>query len=403
MGGPRVSKDAEMLLVGIWMESVDKGEEMTAKEVLNVARERIGTTGSRYQILPRLRKIQLILREARHNLEETAKGGKVLTSPKKEEDTLWSEEDPWCLGSLKYCEISPDAVPAVLKVWKLCLATDSCFTIREAKWVARLQTAIKGMLNLRHWAYLYATRERVCELLKQPFDTSDLDAYLAMGSWELLTARWVSKAKSVQAGPAPNPALREPLSLTRSESDYVVALAESLSRAQIYASKEGLGKRTLELLDKPLESPQVSVEAQFVYAYWLLHLHNGPNWQNLTIKEQWSIFKKLRMWVQRHPWASMENPPDWVAIADTFPAHLIRQHPPLAPEKLLEKVGYPPQHLPKESFGEYREPKEFLWKVGYAGFFLGRDERAEGIGIQESDENKKEAWDERPVKKTRQK
>ena len=100
-----------------------------------------------------------------------------------------SMSKPWNLGSLAEYPMPNEDLPVVLRCWKEAQLSDSSFTIREAKWCARLSTFIKDSFTLYSWASVYANRELGYEILGKPseFDTSGLDTIATSTPWELAT------------------------------------------------------------------------------------------------------------------------------------------------------------------------------------------------------------------------
>jgi len=98
--------------------------------------------------------------------------------------------EPFSIASLENCPISPEAIPAVLRVWEYHTKAkqqvessgksgkDWEFTIRMAKWAARLSGIIKDTQKLSEWAYRYADAEYLYGLLGHPFDSTGLDQWL---------------------------------------------------------------------------------------------------------------------------------------------------------------------------------------------------------------------------------
>ena len=93
-------------------------------------------------------------------------------------------DKPWCMGTLNEYPIPPDAIPAVLKVYKnnegwreaKLEGFDLSLTIRGAKWVSRLShVIIDDTEKLSFWANEYAGVERIHQLLNYPFNSSALD------------------------------------------------------------------------------------------------------------------------------------------------------------------------------------------------------------------------------------
>jgi hypothetical protein len=105
-----------------------------------------------------------------------------------------SQDRPWSMASLEDFPLSPEAIPAVLKVWKFRMEKGSTFTIREAKWAARLSLLGLSIERLSMVAYNYARQERIYELINRPFDSTYLDRAL-MG---LPVAKIAVDAKSYQ-------------------------------------------------------------------------------------------------------------------------------------------------------------------------------------------------------------
>ena len=111
------------------------------------------------------------------------------------------EGQEWTLA--KASDIHPEAMPAVLRCWKEAQISGLSFTIREAKWCARLSSFIKDTSALRMWAYTYANRELAYEILDKPFETfetADLDQILTTPPWEMATAYLVGIAKPLETG-----------------------------------------------------------------------------------------------------------------------------------------------------------------------------------------------------------
>ena len=97
------------------------------------------------------------------------------------------QDGAWSIGAFPSL-ISPDALKDVLSVWRWTLLVDVGFTVRQAKWVARLRFVVtrsdeEGVDEpnaeaLYGWATLYSARERASESLEMTLETTDLDASL---------------------------------------------------------------------------------------------------------------------------------------------------------------------------------------------------------------------------------
>lgn len=223
----------------------------------------------------------------------------------------------------------PADVMWVLRVWKLRLTTGRHFGLRDAKWVARLHSIIEDTASLDMWASLYSIRERACEALAEPSDTSDLDAELVMGAWELATASWLGKVKPFQSRSARLLSRGRPLEFGDSTSMEAVKTAEGPYHAKL----------------PPVSDLNLPEEAEWVYAHWLQFLRTGPKWKSLPVKEHLSIIQELRLWVRNHPWRRDATVKHLLGIeqtgdASTCDSERVAGTSDLRPSSLLQEVGH---------------------------------------------------------------
>ena len=124
-------------------------------------------------------------------------------------------DKPWSMATLDQYPIPPEAIPAVLEVWKSriqskashiiseskerarisgytgdvptgidseaqtsLMTSKADFTIREAKWVAQLSAIKTTTQELDYLANLYASTELIWQLMGKPFDSTALDRHL---------------------------------------------------------------------------------------------------------------------------------------------------------------------------------------------------------------------------------
>jgi len=116
----------------------------------------------------------------------------MLSSYRKEDKEIAKEglEASWSMAILDKKEIAhmftPEAISTVLKVWKFRTQKEIDFTIREAKWVARLSGINpvwkigQDLEKLSFLASRYARTELMYKLIKKPFNSTILDK-LIMG------------------------------------------------------------------------------------------------------------------------------------------------------------------------------------------------------------------------------
>jgi hypothetical protein len=105
---------------------------------------------------------------------------KVLATVRRKANELPDdpEEKPWSMATLVDYPISPEAIPAVLKVWKFRTEKGDTFTIHEAKWASRLWGLLEDIEKLSAKARQYARTELLFKLIGRPFDSAELDRSL---------------------------------------------------------------------------------------------------------------------------------------------------------------------------------------------------------------------------------
>lgn len=231
---------------------------------------------------------------------------------------------PWSVGVSDKCGISPEATDDLLQVWRWCIAADRTFTIREAKWAARLRDvrpyigkrlgSVPG--KLYYYAWHYSVRERLSPASAVPGITADLDADLALSLWERgtfldmypKTERFVLPER-LQSD-RPHFSERCPSEVV--EDDLIV--------------RGGFDREDRrELHGFQPDDAEVSEEMDWIYAFWLQRVGQGPHWRNLSAKEHMDIVIRLRQWVKGHPWARRVVPP---------------LETPDKPTEILKAVGY---------------------------------------------------------------
>jgi hypothetical protein len=356
MGGPRITPEIKRLVIWTWWEMKQIGPEPTAKEVIKSVSLKLKADNKSHLHTPGLRKTQEILRLVRKELENRSKEQKELDSP-------------WTIGSTIKNPINTEAMPAVLRVWKLCLAAGAPFTIREARWVAQLHTLFSDIVELRDMANMYATEEQVYELSKQlskteeVFATHDRDPQMVMELWEYATARQAGQVDT-SLNPVENwPVFRKSFQTNVGDGKKAMEFA---TRTIIY--KRGF-ERDLQGLEQELppnleevrewkakhpEPEELSDQAAWTYAYWLTYLGKGPKWSKLSQQETIDIMYKLQVWVLTlKPPESFEDvllaqskkgiasKKSSKELLDDFANFMKKpKKPELPPAELLKQVGY---------------------------------------------------------------
>ena len=92
------------------------------------------------------------------------------------------EDVPQLLTMLKWLSLWPTRFPSVLMGGE---SPHQALTIRRARWIATLRHTMADAPLMEFWsaAAFYANRERWAALENVPFETQDLDMWLAYAPW----------------------------------------------------------------------------------------------------------------------------------------------------------------------------------------------------------------------------
>ena len=165
--GPGLHPDVRMKITEMALDNRAEDRETLAKRILDDIIAPI--LNQRERPLPDLESIMKMISYARNHAPNPRDG-------------------VWTLGDCEAHAIPKEAIPAVLRVRKLCFIEGVPLSTRVAKWVARLSDVEERPMELRDWAYRYANREQAAVALGVPLDTADLDTLLTTSAWELATA-----------------------------------------------------------------------------------------------------------------------------------------------------------------------------------------------------------------------
>jgi len=211
-------------------------------------------------------------------------------------------DEPWCIGVSSNYGIPIEATSDLLKILRKCLMFGRPFTIREAKWVARLR-GIRDVDTILGLAEGYALRERVWEMengnnpsAKTNLDTSDIDASLSFRhegqdskksretSWSLRTG--------IRCGFVPdlNPFADSIALSNKFEIDHSVALMSIYRPGMMQYQIVAANKENPEVM-VPVE---LSNEMDEVFATWLRKFdRDGYGWSNLKRDQRIEIADRL--------------------------------------------------------------------------------------------------------------
>ncbi|MCP4607763.1 MAG: hypothetical protein GY845_03460, partial [Planctomycetes bacterium] len=290
MRGPNVTDTVKRLILEIRQEIIrDTGKDPKAPQVLAELAARLEQQGKAHSSIPSLRKVQVLLQEAR-DIE--------IQQPRTERQ----QDLPWSLGSLDRFPIPSEALPVVTTMWRVSNALGQPFTIREAKWLARyylahrevnIEQRLKGLFFMMR---RYAIREQICSLLGiKPCDTTDIDAMAFMGD-EMDIACLLGRVPSEDEAP-----------------DQLDAKARELSRVTLLdtSSLKTMAELQMfsweQMLDMNIDCEESYFDTsdtknwQYVYAHLLTFAAESDAWKTkLSPEERLSFAKELQGWAMKY-------------------------------------------------------------------------------------------------------
>jgi hypothetical protein len=203
-------------------------------------------------------------------------------------------DEPWSMGACVKYDMPQNAIDSLMEVWKYNLATGHIFTIREAKWAARLSSTFTQrkchISALAAYSREYANREQIYELLSKPMDTRDLDAACVMENSEVLFCETL--------GMIPSPIFN----YKTGETKKAVRLfySENAPKDALLHMKPGLLLSVINEIDTPDEyMNDLSEKQEYIYAAILVFLSKGPKWNTLSREDFLSLLSKIRACVLR--------------------------------------------------------------------------------------------------------
>lgn len=336
MGGPPVSMEIKELILSTWQDMKTKsGEEPIAKEVLSTVARIMHIQGRYGEPLPKLRKVQTILQEARQSLSDMSV-----------EDKLQAQY--WTMATLDKYPLPSESIPHVLQVWRYCINLDVPFTIRHAKWVSRLYAQIPDTLDLWVTSRRYAKEEELSLVTGEPMKIYMLDGGLVMNNWEFLTTiytdvlyphipLWIKhtfKPLARDGGIA-----EELLNAIPSSLPWEVEDEETYKReSELSILIVKLPSSTKYFPDK---------ESRMVYLRHLSCLAKGSKWGTLPPEEIRDIIVELREWV-REQYSEFIRQKTGEKDTDSSPlAGILGPRTPF-PKELYKRVDY--EHIKKGGY-----------------------------------------------------
>ena len=171
--GPIVTDRVEALIASVHQKHPKWKAPMVRNEVSFFLRKENPKLPSSW---PSLSTVQKVLAKVRRRLKE------LPVDP---------QDKPWNMGTLDEYPMPPDAILAVLNVWRFDEEQKHKFgkqgyakfpfglTIRRAKWASRLSRVIMDdTQRLSFWARQYADIEQIYQRVGHPFDSIALDSLL---------------------------------------------------------------------------------------------------------------------------------------------------------------------------------------------------------------------------------
>lgn len=284
MGGIWVNEKTEKFLIEV-RESLIKSDRKipSASKVLGVAKARLEREKIPGIMLPKVRKVQMLLAELKPPDEESKL------------DRRWS-------GLLDQYQLTPESVPYVLQAWRYSVNLGEEFTVREAKWCSILYSLFKNADVSRLCAesarYAYEEKIRVLYTVHgQNAPEIDMDSSLVMGKWERDTDSSGLLMHITHGG------ISSMANLPRANDggiaeEFIHAIPKLNYEIQSMEVRDRLEK-IHSLVNELTASSKFfpNLESRMVYLRHLSYLCEMPKWDILSPEEIRDLIVDLRKWV----------------------------------------------------------------------------------------------------------
>lgn len=163
--GPKITGEIEIIITQVYLRNPGWRAKEIQGEVNRQLHERNPNVNPDW---PGLSAVQKLLAKIRKQRKE---------SPPNPEDSQWG------ITTLPQYEIHPELLPTVLRVWVEIHEKkwpQKLFTIREAKWIARLSHVFKDDLELLYYAAVVLANNQQMEELLSPNMAVDEEAFNLM-------------------------------------------------------------------------------------------------------------------------------------------------------------------------------------------------------------------------------
>ncbi len=173
--GPKITDDVRSIISEVYLNHKD----WVAKEVMAEVHTRLRKNNSNVKPnWPGISAIQIELRKIRRKYEQIRELG---------------QEQPWSLVTLDKYPIPPEALPSVIQSWVYARESKNRpFTVRDAKWVARIYAVYRDIEKLVKYALDRARSELIGETLGGSRRTEDYDEADIAVLYEILTGEMLS-------------------------------------------------------------------------------------------------------------------------------------------------------------------------------------------------------------------
>ncbi len=244
---------------------------------------------------------------------------KLISRHRSEAKTWESEEDKkeWSLDHSHEAGIPPDANRVLMKLWRRCRIIDRPFTVREAKWAARL-SGLVPFTDLLDNAVHFAWNEKQTVATGEPAASDWCDSMRFTGQTPVEKALY----KSMR---------RVNLLPDSTHLDLLITGSGTSNLGEVIQSRLGLD------IDHKQPLP---AEGDELYALWLRNLGRGPDWKRLESRDQADIAHKLYQGVLELCRAS-----DAVSPGSDEERRLVDWEPPAA---ILRRVGFKDKTQPEQ-------------------------------------------------------
>lgn len=327
MGGTWLPQEFRDYIRNLYLDADKAGKKLSGAAIYRKLHSSLTVKQQRWEI-PTVKTIQNIIKPLKDPLSEDEK----------------NQEKPWSFYNLTYYPIPVESIHVLLQLWRYAVNTYQKFSIRQAKWAARLYLTLTDITDL--WFESQYLADMEYRTVVSGYSMNDFKTlyYLIMSETEQCIPLFSHKKEMSHGQPFSG------MLTHRSTVDGGIVEEEPIFNLDWEEDLELYNRDSSILFNYLFDIPSSqilfkNIDYRMIYLRHLFNLSKGPKWSSLSRDEVIEIIISLRQWVN-----NIEENPEQME-EDEFTGN---------PQELYTRVGIDLSQYDLNPFNVYNENDEFF-------------------------------------------